>query len=83
MPDHTIHLTLPADADLAPVASVAVRAAARQVALPESEIDRLRTAVVAALEALVEERPDRGDIEVVLHPGKGSLEVTLDGRLVG
>jgi hypothetical protein len=83
MPDRTIHLTLPADADLAPVASIAVRAAARQVALPETEIDRLRAAVVAAVEALVAERPDAREIEVVLHPGPGSLEVTLDGRSVG
>jgi hypothetical protein len=48
MPDDVIRLVLPAAAAFAPVASVAVRAVARQVALPETEIDRLRAAVVAA-----------------------------------
>ena len=83
MPDHAIHLTFPAAADLAPVASIAVRAAARQVALPEAEIDRLRAAVVAAVEARVADRPDAGDIELVLRATRGALEVTLDGRPVG
>ena len=47
MPEDTIRLVLPAAPQFAPVASVAVRAAARQVALPEDEIGRLRTALVA------------------------------------
>ena len=51
MPDDDIRLVLPTTAEFIPVASVAVRAAARQVALPETEIDGLRAAVVAAIEA--------------------------------
>jgi anti-sigma regulatory factor (Ser/Thr protein kinase) len=53
MPDDVIRLVLPAAAEFAPVASVAVRAVARQVALPETEIDRLRAAVVEAFTAHV------------------------------
>ena len=80
--DRSIHLTLPAHEDLAPVASVAVRAAARQVALPEREIDRLRAAVVAAVEHHAQERPD-AELALVLRPHRGRLEVSLDGDRVG
>jgi hypothetical protein len=79
MPDDAaIRLTLPPDPDLGPVASVAVRAAARQVAMPESDIERLRDAVVAAFNA--EAAASEGAaVEVVLQPGDGRLGVTVGG----
>lgn len=75
MPDDAIRLTLPPDADLAAVASVAVRAAARQVALSEQEIDRLRAAVVEAFT----QQSDATDepILVVLHPDQGHLRIEV------
>ena len=82
MPDDVIHLVLPAAAEFAAVASVAVRAVARQVALPETEITRLREALAAALE----ERLGTGDespIAVDLHPSPGALRVVLDGTDIG
>lgn len=82
MPDDAIHLTFPADADLASVASIAVRAAARQVALSEHEIDRLRAAVVAAVEERAAAHP-ASPVELTLLPGAGRLEVALDGDPIG
>ena len=78
MPDDAIHLTFPADADLAAVASIAVRAAARQVALSEHAIDELRAAVVAAVEARAAATPGAA-LALVLRPGPGTLEVSVDG----
>jgi hypothetical protein len=78
MPDDAIHLTFPADADLAPVASIAVRAAARQVALSEHEIDRLRAAVVTAVNERAAAQPE-APVELTMRPGAGRLEVSLDG----
>jgi hypothetical protein len=77
--DHAIRLTLPPDVDMAPVASIAVRAAARQVALAETEIDRLRAAVVEAftLQAAATDQP----VDITLHPSRGrmSIEVGSEG----
>jgi anti-sigma regulatory factor (Ser/Thr protein kinase) len=81
MPDDVIRLVLPASPEFVHVASVAVRAVARQVALPESEIDRLRGAVVAALEERVA-TTDGDDVSIELHPSPGSLRVELDGELL-
>ena len=78
MPDDAIRLTLPPDADLAAVASVAVRAAARQVALPDTEIDRLRAALVGAIEARLA-TASAESIMIELQPSPGSLRVVLDG----
>jgi anti-sigma regulatory factor (Ser/Thr protein kinase) len=74
MPDE-IRLTLPPDPDLAAVASVAVRAAARQVALSEQEIDRLRGAVVEAFTAQTDTTDD--PIVLVLHPDRGHLRIEV------
>ena len=82
MPDEVIRLELPAVEVFTPVASVAVRAAARQVALPEVEIDRLRTALVAALDARIASG-DGSPIEVALEASPGSLRVLVDGEPVG
>ena len=82
MPDAVIRLVLPAAREFALVASVAVRAAARQVALPETEIDRLRAALLDALEARVA-ASGPGDVEIELHPSPGSLRVVLDGEPIG
>jgi hypothetical protein len=82
MPDDVIHLLLPAAPEFGAVASVAVRAAARQVALPETEIRRLRAALDAAFEARLA-RADASPITVDLHPSPGSLRVVLDGTDVG
>ena len=73
--DHAIHLTLPPDVDMAPVASIAVRAAARQVALAETEIDRLRGAVVEAftVQAAATDQP----IEITLHPSRGRMTIEV------
>jgi anti-sigma regulatory factor (Ser/Thr protein kinase) len=75
MPDDVIRLTLPPDPSLVAVASVAVRAAARQVALPEHEIDRLRAAVVEAFtsQAAASAEP----IEVTLHPEAGHMRIEV------
>jgi anti-sigma regulatory factor (Ser/Thr protein kinase) len=75
MPDDAIRLTLPPDADLAAVASVAVRAAARQVALSEEDIDRLRVAVIDAFTAQAEATDE--PILVVLHPDQGHLRIEV------
>jgi hypothetical protein len=80
MPDDAIRLNLPPDPDLAAVASVAVRAAARQVALPEKEIDRLRAAVVDVFtaQAGVTGEP----IMLVLHPDRGHLRIEVGAEIV-
>jgi anti-sigma regulatory factor (Ser/Thr protein kinase) len=79
MPDRSaarvIRLTLPPDVDMAPVASIAVRAAARQVALAESEIDRLRAAVVEAF-TLRAESTDQ-EVEITLHPSQGRMTIEV------
>jgi len=75
MRDNAIRLTLPPDADLAGVASVAVRAAARQVALSEQEIDRLRAAVVDTFTAQSEATDE--PIHLVLHPDRGHLRIEV------
>ncbi|MFL6207167.1 MAG: hypothetical protein ACJ739_17625 [Acidimicrobiales bacterium] len=75
MPDDPIRLTLPSDPDLVSVASVAVRAAARQVALPETEIDRLRAAVVDTFTAQAAITDD--PIEIVLHPHAGRMTIDV------
>jgi len=80
MRDHAIRLTLPPDADLAAVASIAVRAAARQVALAETEIDRLRVAVAEAFTR--QTGPGDDPIEVVLHPGRGSLRIEVGSTTI-
>ena len=80
MPDDAIRLTLPADAALAPVASVAVRAAARQVAMPDDGIERLRTAVVDAFTALA--RAGGDPVEIVLRPHDGGMRVEVGGTTV-
>ncbi len=83
MPDaDEIRLILPAEAELAAVASVAVRAAGRQVALSERDIDQLRAAVVSALEERTAVT-DADTVVVVLRAGRGSLEVVVDGEPVG
>jgi anti-sigma regulatory factor (Ser/Thr protein kinase) len=80
MPDDAIRLTLPPDPDLAAVASVAVRAAARQVALPEQEIDRLRAAVVEVFSAQAD--VTGGPIVLVLHPHRGHLRIEVGAEIV-
>ena len=80
MPDDAIRLTLPPDPDLAGVASVAVRAAARQVALPEQEIDRLRAAVVEVFTAQAD--VTGGPIVLVLHPDRGHLRIDVGDETV-
>lgn len=80
MPDDEIRLAIPPDDDLVPVASVAVRAAARQVALPEVEITRLREALVEALAARMPLAG--GPLEVILRPGAGRLGIEVDGVTV-
>jgi len=82
MPDEVIHLVLPAAAEFAPVASVAVRAVARQVALPETEIGRLQAALAAAIEERLA-TADRTPIAIDLHPSPGALRVVLDDTDVG
>ena len=82
MPDDVIRLVLPAASEFAQVASVAVRAVARQVALPETEIDRLRAAVVDAFTARVGTERD-GPVELVLRPRAGRVEASLDGDPLG
>jgi hypothetical protein len=82
MPDDIIRLSLPAVAAFTPVASVAVRAAARQVALSEVEIDRLRAALVAALEDRIANADD-APIAITLEATPGSLLMVLDGEPVG
>ena len=82
MPDDVVRLVLPASVEFTHVASVAVRAVARQVALPETEIDRLRTAVVAAIEARLAATDD-DVVAIELHPSAGSLRVEVDGEAVG
>ena len=79
MPDE-IRLTLPPDPDLSTVASVAVRAAARQVALSEREIDRLRAAVVEAFTAQTDTTGD--PIVVVLHPDRGHLRIEVGAESI-
>jgi anti-sigma regulatory factor (Ser/Thr protein kinase) len=75
MPEDAIRLTLPAEPQLVSVASIAVRAAARQIALPEHEIDRLRAAVVEAFTA--QARSGDGPIELVLHPDAGHMTIEV------
>jgi hypothetical protein len=82
MPDGLIRLVLPAAAEFTQVASVAVRAAARQVALPETEIDRLRAALVAAIEARLPVA-DGAPMTIELEPRQGALRVALDGEPIG
>ena len=82
MPEDVIRLVLPAAPQFAPVASVAVRAVARQVALPETEIGRLRAALVAAIDERLA-TADESPIAVDLHPSPGALRVVLDGNDVG
>ena len=75
MPDDVIRITLPPEPSLVAVASVAVRAAARQVAMPDHEIDRLRLAVVEAFttQAAASEEP----IELILHPEAGHMRIEV------
>ncbi len=80
MPDDAIRLTLPPDADLAAVASVAVRAAARQVALPEQDIDRLRAAVVELFTMQTETTDE--PILLVLHPDRGHLRIEVGDETI-
>ena len=82
MPDDVVRLVLPASVEFAHVASVAVRAVARQVALPETEIDRLRAVVVAALEDRLA-TTEGHDVAIELHPSPGSLRVEIDGEVLG
>jgi anti-sigma regulatory factor (Ser/Thr protein kinase) len=82
MPDDVVRLVLPASVEFTHVASVAVRAVARQVALPETEIDRLREALVTALEARLATTDDEV-VAVELHPSPGSLRIEVDGEAVG
>jgi hypothetical protein len=70
-----IRLTLPPDVDMAPVASIAVRAAARQVALAESEIDRLRAAVVEAFTLRAGSTDEA--VEITLHPRQGRMTIEV------
>jgi hypothetical protein len=82
MPDDVVRLVLPASVEFTHVASVAVRAVARQVALPETEIDRLRGIVVAALEARLATTDDEV-VAVDLYPSPGSVRIEVDGAVVG
>jgi len=80
MPDDAIRLTLPPETELVSVASIAVRAAARQVALSEVEIDRLRAAVVEAFpaQAAATDEP----IELVFHPDSGHMTIEVGSTVV-
>ena len=80
MPDDAIRLTLPPDADLAAVASVAVRAASRQVALSEPEIDRLRAAVVEVFTGQAQSTDE--PILLVLHPERGQLRIVVGDETI-
>jgi anti-sigma regulatory factor (Ser/Thr protein kinase) len=78
--DEAIRLTLPPDPHLASVASIAVRAAARQIALPETEIDRLRAAVVESFtaHATASDEP----IELVFHPAAGHMTIEVGATVI-
>ena len=78
--DRAIVLTLPPDPQLTTVAAVAVRAAARQVALSEAEIDRLRAAVTEAFvaQATNGEEP----IRISLHPDQGRMTIEVGSTVI-
>jgi hypothetical protein len=80
MPDDEIRLTIPPDEDLVAVASIAVRAAARQVALPETEIDRLRAAISDELARQIAGAVE--PIDIVLRPSAGALAIEVGGVAV-
>ena len=80
MPDDPIRLTLPPEPELVSVASIAVRAAARQVALSEVEIDRLRAAVVEAFTTQAETTDE--PIELVFHPDSGRMTIEVGSTVV-
>ena len=75
MPDRVIRLTLPPDTDLSAVASVAVRAAARQVALADTALEQLRAEVEAAF--VVQAGQTDQAIELSFHPSEGRLVVEV------
>ena len=64
----TIRITLPGDADLAPVVAVAVRVAGRRLGLPEDDVNHARTDAAAAFTELTTGAGAPVEVQLVLEP---------------